>query len=513
MESFRITRVLVALSVYLLSLAHGQYNMPSFATNRTTMVHLFEWKWTDIAAECERFLGPAGYAGVQVSPVNENAVILDPYRPWWERYQPVSYLLQTRSGTEAQFGDMVRRCNNVGVRIIVDCVINHMTHRTTAGLGTAGSSFNSANKQYPTVPYGPQDFHNAEHCPTASGDIENHQDPVESRNCELGGLRDLNQGISSVREKITAFMNYLIDFGVAGFRIDAAKQIWPQDMQSIADGLKDLAWQHGFPPGSRPFIFQEIIILGEEPMAGSDYFGSGRATEFKYGLYLGEALFGRRQLKDLANIGEPAGMYPSDYAMSFVDNHDNQRGHGAGGTNIVSHLQPKLYKIANAFMLAWPYGQAKVMSSYVWSGDDADSWVGPPNTDGATDDVVITPEETCTNGWVCEHRWRQIKTMVAFRNLVGNAPVQNWWDNGNNQISFCRGNLGFIALNNEGSDLDRDLQTCLPAGDYCDITTAEIVNGACTGRKITVGGDGLARVFISGGDEELVFATHVNAKV
>jgi hypothetical protein len=26
-------------------------------------------------------------------------------------------------------------------------------------------------------------------------------------------------------------------------------------------------------------------------------------------------------------------------------------------------------------MLAWPYGQAKVMSSYVWSGLDADSWV------------------------------------------------------------------------------------------------------------------------------------------
>lgn len=76
MESFRITRVLVALSVYLLSLAHGQYNMPSFATNRTTMVHLFEWKWTDIAAECERFLGPAGYAGVQVS-LAEITTLLD----------------------------------------------------------------------------------------------------------------------------------------------------------------------------------------------------------------------------------------------------------------------------------------------------------------------------------------------------------------------------------------------------------------------------------------------------
>jgi len=33
------------------------------------MVHLFEWKWDDIAKECENFLGPKGYAGVQVKLV------------------------------------------------------------------------------------------------------------------------------------------------------------------------------------------------------------------------------------------------------------------------------------------------------------------------------------------------------------------------------------------------------------------------------------------------------------
>jgi alpha-amylase len=38
----------------------------NYANNRTTMVHLFEWKWNDISNECERFLGPMGYAGVQV---------------------------------------------------------------------------------------------------------------------------------------------------------------------------------------------------------------------------------------------------------------------------------------------------------------------------------------------------------------------------------------------------------------------------------------------------------------
>ena len=33
---------------------------------KQVMVHLFEWKWTDIAAECERYLGPNQFCGVQV---------------------------------------------------------------------------------------------------------------------------------------------------------------------------------------------------------------------------------------------------------------------------------------------------------------------------------------------------------------------------------------------------------------------------------------------------------------
>jgi alpha-amylase len=30
---------------------------------KQVMVHLFEWKWTDIAAECERYLAEAGFCG------------------------------------------------------------------------------------------------------------------------------------------------------------------------------------------------------------------------------------------------------------------------------------------------------------------------------------------------------------------------------------------------------------------------------------------------------------------
>ena len=41
-------------------------NNPNFVPGHDVIVHLFEWKWMDIADECETYLGPKGFGGVQV---------------------------------------------------------------------------------------------------------------------------------------------------------------------------------------------------------------------------------------------------------------------------------------------------------------------------------------------------------------------------------------------------------------------------------------------------------------
>ena len=93
------------------------YDKTQTLQNRQTMVHLFEWKWTDVAKECENFLQYYGYGAVQVSPPMEHIKAFPNNNyPWWVRYQPVSYKLDSRSGNEQEFQDMVNRCNKVGVR-------------------------------------------------------------------------------------------------------------------------------------------------------------------------------------------------------------------------------------------------------------------------------------------------------------------------------------------------------------------------------------------------------------
>ena len=44
----------------------------------------------------------------------------------------------------------------------------------------------------------------------------------------------------------------------------------------------------------------------------------------------------------MENFGEAWGFLPDDDALVFIDNHDNQRGHGAGGADILN------YKVLNS---------------------------------------------------------------------------------------------------------------------------------------------------------------------
>lgn len=68
----------------------------------------------------------------------------------------------------------------------MDLVINHMTGEWSDAHGTGGSTADTTNKDYPAVPYGVNDFH-----PSCA--INNYQDASNVRNCELSGLKDLNQ--------------------------------------------------------------------------------------------------------------------------------------------------------------------------------------------------------------------------------------------------------------------------------------------------------------------------------
>jgi alpha-amylase len=501
---------------------------------RTAFVHLFEWKWQDVAKECETWLGPKGFAAVQISPAQEHPVITGaqhPY-PWWQRYQAVSYRLVSRSGTREELAAMIRRCNAVGVKVYADVVINHMAGiGRPPGRGIGGSEFDSRMRKFPQVPYGPNDFH--PRC-----DV-NYNDAQSIRNCWIAGsLLDLRVETEYVRQKIADHMNDLIAIGVAGFRIDAAKHMRPEDIAAILAKVQDLGHAKDPETGKpfhakveRPFVFVEVISTSGEPVQPAEYLGIGNVTEFVYGVKVaGKFRDPQQRLAELKTFpGHPGssdwGLLPSWRAIAFIDNHDNQRGHGNGAwqsdgkiANILtSDFDGNLYNLANVFMLAWPYGYPVVMSSYQWNKNvqvsegrprDVNDWMGPPaNAKGETNTV------TCfSGGWVCEHRWDNIAEMVRFRNYTGALAegwtVTNWWDDGAQRIAFGRNGRGFVIINRSDAAItSQAFDTGMPAGQYCEVLHADFdqLSSTCSGPPITVDKNGWATFTVPAGEAAAIY--------
>lgn len=122
---------------------------------------------------------------------------------------------------------------------------------------------------------------------------------------------------------------------------------------------------------------------------------------------------------------------------------------------------------------------------------------------------------TCNHEWICEHRWREIYNMVKFRMIAGQEPVHNWWDNGDYQIAFSRGNRAFIAINLQKNqqNLQQKLQTGLPAGTYCDIISGNLIDNKCTGKSIHVDKNGQADVYVGHDEFDAFVAYHIGARI
>lgn len=415
----------------------------------TAFVHLFEWKWNDIASECENFLGPKGFDAVQISPPHEHTA--GPY--WWTRYQPVSFTnLTSRSGTEAELQSMINRCHAAGVKIYADVVMNNWASFQDYGnIASGGDSWSPRN--YPDL--STWDFH-------SDCTISNYGDANNVWDCGLYGMPDLDTGKSYPQDYVANYLKKLVAMGVDGFRIDAAKHIRPSELDTILG------------KANRPWSFLEVIGASGEAVQPSQYTYIAPITEFKYGVDVANNF--RGQIKNLKTLGASWGLLPSDQAIVFVDNHDRERGHGGGGN--LTYKDGALYNLANVYMLAFPYGYPKVMSGYSFTDTDA----GPPGGSANCD----------SGAWVCQHRWGNIANMVGFRNYtLGAWSVNNWWDNGGNQIAFSRGDKGFVAINNENYAMQQTLQTGLPAGSYCDVLAGA---EPCSGAVIQVAGNGMATV-------------------
>ena len=289
---------------------------------------------------------------------------------WWTAYQPVSYQVESRLGTREEFAAMVTACNEAGMEVYADAVVNHMAGIDDAAppaTGWAGSTY--THYDYPGR-YATEDFHRCGLTP--DDDIADYRSSLQVRTCELVNLADLRTEEPAVRATITAYPQDLVSLGVRGLRIGAAKHMVPEDIVAILEPLPDDVE-----------IIQEIIRGAGEPIVPEQYTGNGEVYEFAWDRDIIGMLQGG-SLRSFADLGAGSGYLRSEFARVFVDNHYTER-----NASTLSYTDGASYVLANVLLLAGANGTPVVYSGYAFSERDAGP---PPDASGAVlDATCATP--------------------------------------------------------------------------------------------------------------------------
>ncbi|ETY71443.1 pullulanase [Bifidobacterium moukalabense DSM 27321] len=429
------------------------------SAKKDVQVIAFQQSWNTIAKECTDTYGPEGVAYVEVSPPQESIQGTQ----WWTSYQPVSYKLDSKLGTEAEFKNMIKQCNAAGVDIIADVVINQTTGSDVAAgdqKGVAGSDYNGSTGTYPgfatsQYPGGitDSDFHG---CKRNISDYTNQQEVQE---CRLSSMWDFDSESEKVQDIQSDYLVSLWNAGVRAFRMDAVKHINTNSMkalkekfaQKIGKNANDIYW------------IQEVIGNSSEAsgIQPSNYLQNGTVTQFGFKSEMNQAFKDKiAKLKGLKDRLDKD--IDSANANVFVTNWDTARNQGA-----LTYKDGSRFQLANAFMLAYDYGTPRLLSDYKWDVNDN----GAP---GATDTKVpdVDMGSACSansSDWNCEQRWTSTRGMIAFHNYAGDAAVTDWQDDGDSNIAFSRDGKGFIAINNSKDDKNASYTTSLADGEYCDV--------------------------------------------
>ena len=141
-------------------------------------------------------------------------------------------------------------------------------------------------------------------------------------------------------------------------------------------------------------------------------------------------------------------------------------------------------------MLGYGYGSPKILSDYYF--DDSTTGEAPKGTTATrTPDTDMdkacstskTAEKWSWGDWICQPRWTSTRGMVRFHNATAGQKVINWQSKGSNVIAFDRDREGFMAINNQLTDVTATFATSLPDGEYCDVYASR----SCS-KKLTVSG-------------------------
>ncbi len=201
------------------------------------ILHCWNWPFSKIMSELDN-IANAGFTAVQTCPItnivgNGETQVSE----WYQFYQPTSYNIGNKLGTEDQFKELCTAAENKGIHVIVDVVLNHVANNSYFPVG---SDISSISNPYHT-----------------NGLLNNRWDNRWAcTQCDYpDGCHDLNTQNSEIQQLALKFLKKCVADGAYGFRFDAAKHIeLPSDDSSYASNFWPTVVQNG-----SQFQYGEVI--------------------------------------------------------------------------------------------------------------------------------------------------------------------------------------------------------------------------------------------------------------
>ena len=485
--------------------------------NEGKIIQAWNWSYANIEKNLTK-LAEQGFTTIQVSPPNElkmptkGVKVCEPAvggiapNGWWMFYQPAGFQLNESTdnalGTKAEFVQMCEKAHDLGLKIIVDAVINHMgTDDDHVGKYT-NDSLDPMDHVNPRAALFEKELLDAKafHSPWVDMTYkENYWDGWSDYDIEedltqhcTSGLPDLATETQLVQDTIYDYFVELVEAGADGFRFDAAKHIeTSHDTYFASDFWEDtlLKLRENY-PDKECYAYGEILNKCGDGRPFYEYTELMDVTDSSSYWGIKDAVV------NMGNGGNPTPYYQSEKegcdpttvnftkenVIQWNESHDT---YIDGGTSSLTVQQRN--KI-------WALTAARQEITGVY-------FARPDDRTGANRAAIEAICANITLGDAALTSWTspEVKAVNQFDNYFGDASE---WNSTTDKVTMIeRGGLGATLVNLGGTTKSVSIKSnTLAAGTYKDSITGNTFTVAGNdedGYKLTgtIGSTGVACIY------------------
>ena len=333
-----------------------------------------------------------GCNGIWLMPVHPS--------PTYHKYDVTDYYeIDPEYGTLEDFQALLAACDERGVKVIMDLVLNHTSsrHPWFTEACTYLRELGDAEPNSEDCPYFDY-YHFTKEPASGYSQVSGTDWYYEAQ--FWSEMPDLNLGCEALREEIADITKYWLDMGVGGFRLDAVKEYYSDNTQA---NIEFLSWLTDTVKSQK----EDAYLVGEAWLnisAYSQYYASGMDSLFDFNFAGAEGVIAKvmngssaeRYGTSVAELDETFGQYNENYIDApFYTNHDMARSVGyyvgenadnrvkmAGAMNLMMSGSAFLYYGEELGMRGSGKDENKRAPMY-WSKDEGAQGMcdGPPDMD------------------------------------------------------------------------------------------------------------------------------------